>query len=83
MRSTTGSTPQTNTIHNRVRETFTIQQTREAMGINWMPMSRLSQAIPPAYSEFIGRQVLSILGERPETPDATPTTAHVANEKQA
>lgn len=40
---------------------FTTEQAREAMGIDWMPMSALSQAIPPAYSEFIGRQVLEVL----------------------
>jgi DNA (cytosine-5)-methyltransferase 1 len=27
-----------------------------AMGINWMKRAELSQAIPPAYSEFIARQ---------------------------
>lgn len=57
----TGSTPQTNTVRNRVRETFTTEQARQAMGIDWMPMSALSQAIPPAYGEFIGRQVLQII----------------------
>jgi DNA (cytosine-5)-methyltransferase 1 len=30
----------------------------KAMGIDWMNRDELSQAIPPAYSEFIGRQVL-------------------------
>ena len=58
----TGNTPQTNTLHNRVRETFTIEQAREAMGIDWMPMSALSQTIPPAYSEFIAREFLEHLG---------------------
>jgi DNA (cytosine-5)-methyltransferase 1 len=29
------------------------------MGIDWMETHELAQAIPPAYSEFIGRQILS------------------------
>ncbi len=32
------------------------------MGIDWMPMSALSQAVPPVYSEFIGRQALQVIG---------------------
>lgn len=32
---------------------------RKAMGIDWMVKSELSQAIPPAYSEFIGRAALA------------------------
>jgi len=55
--SVTGSTPQANTERNVVREVFTVQQAREAMGIDWMSMKTLSQAIPPAYSEFIARHV--------------------------
>ena len=56
--SVTGSTPQTNTERNITREVFSVAQAREAMGIDWMPMSKLSQAIPPVYSEFIGRQFI-------------------------
>lgn len=31
---------------------------RQAMGINWMNRYEITQAIPPAYTEFLGRQFL-------------------------
>lgn len=31
---------------------------RQAMGIEWMTLEELSEAVPPAYSEFIGRSFL-------------------------
>lgn len=34
---------------------------RFAMGIDWMSRDELSQAIPPAYTEFIGSQLLEAL----------------------
>jgi hypothetical protein len=30
---------------------------RKAMGIEWMTRGELSEAIPPAYTEFIGKQL--------------------------
>ncbi len=34
---------------------------REAMGIDWMTVSELSQAVPPAYTRFIGDQLMAHL----------------------
>jgi DNA (cytosine-5)-methyltransferase 1 len=34
---------------------------RDAMGIPWMTRDELAQAIPPAYTEFIGAQLLAAL----------------------
>lgn len=36
-------------------------EAREAMGIDWMNRDEMAEAIPPAYTEFIGRQLLSAL----------------------
>lgn len=35
---------------------------QRAMGIGWMTLEELSQAIPPAYTRFIGEQLLEHLG---------------------
>ncbi len=56
-----GATPQGHEEHNKTRETFSTDDARHAMGIDWMPMKQLSQAIPPAYTEWIGRQALQVL----------------------
>lgn len=36
---------------------FTVEDGRKAMGVDWMTLAELCQAIPPAYSEFIGREM--------------------------
>lgn len=43
---------------------FTVEARRQAMGIDWMSGSELSQAIPPAYTEFIGKLLLDTLNAR-------------------
>lgn len=58
----TGNTPQQNVQRNRVRQTFSVEDAAAAMGIDWMTMAGLSQAIPPAYGEFIGRAAIKLIG---------------------
>jgi DNA (cytosine-5)-methyltransferase 1 len=36
---------------------------QRAMGIDWMVKTELSQAIPPAYTEFIGRRIMQKIKE--------------------
>lgn len=35
-----------------------------AMGIDWMTKEELTQAIPPAYTEWIGRQLIRAMDGR-------------------
>lgn len=38
----------------------------EAMGIAWMTRAELTQAIPPAYAEFLGKYLMAYLTKEPE-----------------
>lgn len=38
-----------------------IEEAREAMGIDWMLWGDLVEAIPPVYTEFIGKQIVNML----------------------
>jgi len=38
-----------------------VEYARQQMGINWMNQSELADAIPPAYTEFIGKQLMKTL----------------------
>lgn len=44
--------------HAKMRGIGVAQASREVMGIDWMSRSELDQAIPPAYTEFVGRQLI-------------------------
>jgi DNA (cytosine-5)-methyltransferase 1 len=41
--------------------TANVAEARILMGIDWMNRDELAQAIPPAYTEFIGRQLMQYL----------------------
>ena len=41
-----------------------LETQQRAMGIDWMSLEELSQAIPPAFSEFLGKQILRALAVR-------------------
>ena len=41
----------------------TIEEAKEAMGIDWMIWTELVEAIPPAYTEYLGKQLLEAINE--------------------
>jgi DNA (cytosine-5)-methyltransferase 1 len=47
--------------HQPGQRNYTAAEQREAMGIDWMTVDELSQAIPPAYTEFIGKQLMNAI----------------------
>jgi DNA (cytosine-5)-methyltransferase 1 len=52
--------------HNKPRN---IAEAREAMGIDWMTRAELNEAVPPAYTEFIGAQLMDFLSAQDSSKD--------------
>jgi DNA (cytosine-5)-methyltransferase 1 len=50
---------------------------QKAMGIDWMTLPELSQAIPPAYTEYLGKQLLQAAGD--EVKSSTEEEAWLAH----
>jgi DNA (cytosine-5)-methyltransferase 1 len=54
----------TRTDGSELRAAKTLEQAQAAMGIDWMVWDDLTQAIPPAYTEFIGGYLMAAIRDR-------------------
>ncbi len=41
-----------------------VAEGKRAMGIDWMNREEMAEAIPPAYTEWVGRQLVASLRQR-------------------
>jgi DNA (cytosine-5)-methyltransferase 1 len=48
-------------VPNGGRTARTLEEAQAAMGIDWMPWASLKEAIPPAYTEHLGHQLLAAI----------------------
>ena len=53
--------PRTDGKGGNSRKPRNIDEARRVMGIDWMDRAEIAQAVPPAYAEFLGRQVIMSL----------------------
>ncbi len=42
-------------------KTFSLQIWKDAMGIDWMTRDELRDAIPPTYTEYLGKQLMNVI----------------------
>lgn len=64
------SRPRTSPGGGLSRKPANLAEAREAMGIDWMTRRELSESIPPAYTEFIGRHLAAHIGRLTEQEEA-------------
>lgn len=57
-------------VRHKGEKSLGYQAARDAMRTPWMSWDKLSQAIPPAYTEYLGRQLMAALMTRAEAADA-------------
>ena len=60
-RTSYGRTPKNGEFYTVAGHFSGLEGAKVAMGIDWMNRDELAQAIPPAYTEYIGRQLLAAL----------------------
>ncbi|MEA3339339.1 MAG: DNA cytosine methyltransferase [Chloroflexota bacterium] len=48
--------------HKLCRVADSLEEARAEMGIDWMTWAEITQAIPPVYTEYVGRQLMEALG---------------------
>ena len=76
-----GRTPKPGEYMHVVGNFSGVEYAREAMGISWMGRDELKEAIPPAYTEYIGKQLMTNL--RKEASMARTHRTHLATDEHA
>lgn len=59
-----GRPPKSHEFMHVVGNFSNIERARQAMGITWMNRDGLREAVPPAYTQYIGEQLIQTLKER-------------------
>jgi DNA (cytosine-5)-methyltransferase 1 len=54
-------TGRTRTTGGVSRKPRSVKEAGDAMGVDWMTRTELNEAVPPAYTQFLGEQLLSVL----------------------